>query len=832
MDKKRIYEESINQKDIVKRYQNSKWTTSMQDWKENKEYLQSKYGNYSILLYRMGEFYETYYFDAYVASKVLDITLTSKSSKDENSATMAWIPAVSLESKIKKLVENWWTVWICDQIWVAGTESFKRWITWIYTPGTYFESLEDWKNNFVMWIYQIWEEIWVSFLDMGTNTFKTLSLSYKNIDAIKNIIATHFPKEVLCNTLILNNEKVKDLFGELNIPEPILYNCGDIPYNFLTKHFKISNLEIFWIEEKTCSIISCANVLSYAKDAYQCELEYIDRITKIDLSDYLFLDEITLKNLEIYKNSYGTETNTFFSILNETVTPFWARFLRKIISQPLKKKEKIDNKLSAVEELYNNESFLYQLIEQLVKFADIERLASKMGTQRCNAQDLLNLKNSVKNISDIKKCLLQSNSNFLKIICKNLVIIPEFIDLIDKSIIENPSLKINEWWIIKKGYNQDLDLLIDLIENIDVFLNKKELELKQQTWIQSLKIGKSNMWIFIEIKRSDIDESKIPETWQRERSLKSADRYSTKELKDTFNKSLTAEFERQTLEYNIFQDIRIKGSSFIKDIQKNANYLANLDVFCNFAKISKIRNYVKPIISESNKIIIQNWRHPVIETICTFVPNNLELDSNKSIYLISWINSWWKSTYIRQNALIVLLAQIGCFVPASYAEIGLVDRIFTRVWSQDNISKKQSTFVNELSELTVILNNATENSLIILDELGSSTSFEDWYSLAQAILELFNKLCVKVLFSTHYHELTDYAETKLEKVLNKCVDVSFSDKDFEITHKIKNWKAWKSYGLEIAERLGLSKNIIDRSKQIRIWILELIDERANKIKNL
>lgn len=832
MDKKRIFEEAYKQSDIAKRFANAKWTTTMTEWKQNKDYLQQKYWNYTILLYRMGEFYETYFYDAYISSKVLDITLTSKSWKDENSATMAWIPAVSIDSKIKKYIENWWTVGVCDQVWIAGTEDFWRKITWIYTPWTYFDWINTAENNYVMGFYQIWEAIWISFLDIWTNSFKTLSIHENQVNSVKNIILSSYPKEILCNIKALDNKDFTNLISEFSLPEPILYDSGDIPYNFLLKHFWISDLTKFGIEDKTTSIISSANILSYAKEAYQCELEYIDKLNYIELKDYLFLDDITLKNLEIFKNATGWETNTLFETINETVTPFWARFLKKVLSQPLKKKDKIDNKLNAVEELFQNENLLYDIIDELVKFTDIERLSSKMWTIRCNAQDLLNLKNSIENITNIKNLLLKSKTPFLKWIWLKLLELPLFIKLINDSIKENPSMKVNEWNIIRKGYNDDLDTYIELLENNDEFLKTKELELRNQTQLQSLKISKSNMWLFIEIKRSDVDESKIPTDWQRERSLKNSDRYVTKELKDLFNKSLTAEFERQTLEYNIFQDIRLKWAEFISKIQENAILLANLDVLCNFAKIAKLRNYVKPIIINDKNIRIEEGRHPVIENICKFIPNDLVLNEKIKINLISWINSWWKSTYIRQNALIVLLAQIWSFVPASYAEIWIVDRIFTRVGSQDNISKKQSTFVNELNELWIILNNATEDSLIILDELWSSTSFEDGYSLAQSILEYFNNLNVKVLFSTHYHELTEFAEKQLPSVLNKCVDIKFDENSFEITHKIKEWKAWKSYWIEIAERLGINKTIIKRAKEIRENVIDLSKEVTRKFQNL
>jgi len=830
MEKIKILKEAYTVEDINKRFPNFKWTPMMTEWKKIRDYYINLYGENTIVLYQVGTFYETYFYDAYVFSKLLNLSYTTKSSKDEYSANLCGCPIYVWLQKANTLLEHGFNVIMVSESWVSGSENFKREVTHILTPWTNLYTPNSKENYYILSLHKNLNRIWISFLDITINDFKFIELDLKEELKIKNTIISFFPREVIWNKEAKEDKFLSKILKELFLPEILVYDCKNNYEELLTNQFKQDLTTIFSIEDSN-SIVSSANVLSYIKETQQSELEFVNKISKINLEESILLDEITIKNLEIYKNNNWNSANSLVTVLDETVTPFWARMFRKLIIKPFKNLNKIKERLNTVEELVLNFNQCNKLIEDLSKLGDIERIASRIGTSKCTPVDLIQLKESLKIIPNVKNNLEFANTWFLKQIKNNLNNLEDVISLIENTLLEDVSINAKEGKLIKKTVNERLDELITLTEEKELWMKNQEDKLIKETGIEGLKITENNLGIYIEIKRvkkkwndssnewgetteHTAESYDIPKDWEMARGLKSADRYVNEDLKKFFIKSLTATTERYQLEFDLFNQLRIDVAKYINEIQKNSKFLAHLDVFTNFAKLAKYYNFVKPIVNNTNNIIIKKGRHPVIERLTTFIDNDTFLNEN-SFHLITGVNSWWKSTFIRQNALIVLLAQIGSFVPAESAEIGIVDWIFTRVGSTDNLSKKQSTFINEMVEISYILNNATCKSLVILDEVWSSTSFQDWLSLAQSISEYFIDLKTRVLFATHYHELVDVINN-YDNAKNYFVDFEIKNWKFNISHKIISWASQRSYWVEVAELLWLKKEIIKKAKEIRL----------------
>lgn len=828
MEKIKILKEAYNTEDINKRFNNFKWTPMMLEWKKIRDYYMNLYGENTIVLYQVWTFYETYFYDAYVFSKLLNLSYTTKSSKDEFSANLCGCPIYVWLQKANTLLEHWFNVIIVSESWIAWNESFKREVTHILTPWTNLYTPNSKENYYVLALHKNLNKLGMSFLDITINDYKFIELDLKEELKIKNTILSFFPKEIIWNKEVKEDKFISKVLKELFLPEILIYDCKSNYEEILTNQLKQDLKTIFSIEDSN-ALVSSANVLKYIKETQQSELEFVNKISKINLEESILLDEITIKNLEIYKNNNWSSVNSLVNILDETVTPFWARMFRKLIIKPYKNVSKIKERLNTVEELFLNFNICNKLLEDLSKLGDIERIASRIGTSKCTPVDLIQLKESLKIIPSVKSTLEGTQTWFLKQIKNNLNNLEEVIDLIENYLLEDVSINAKEGKLIRKWVSERLDDLITLTEEKEQWMKNQEEKLIKETGIEGLKITENNLGIYIEIKRlkkknetsewGDVTEHtaesyNIPKDWEMARGLKSADRYVNEDLKKFFIKSLTATTERYRLEFDLFNQLRVEVAKYINEIQKNSKFLAHLDVFTNFAKLAKYYNYVKPTINNTNNLIIKKGRHPVIERLTWFIDNDTQLDEN-SFHLITGVNSGWKSTFIRQNALIVLLAQIGSFVPAESAEIGIVDWIFTRVGSTDNLSRKQSTFINEMVEISYILNNATYKSLVILDEVWSSTSFQDWLSLAQSISEYFIELKTRVLFATHYHELVEMINN-YDNAKNYFVDFEIKDWKFNISHKIISWASQRSYWVEVAELLWLKKEIIQKAKDIRM----------------
>ncbi|MEA4816824.1 MAG: DNA mismatch repair protein MutS [Lachnospiraceae bacterium] len=781
----------------------------------------------SILFFRLGDFYEMFYDDAIVASKELDIALTGKDCGQEERAPMCGVPFHSVDGYISKLVAKGYKVAICEQVEDPKLAKgiVKREIIRVITPGTVIDNiaLDERKNNYIMCIYANKNGYGVSACDVSTGEFETTELkSYNANSSLIDEISKFSPAELISNEEFFKNplaEEIKNRF-RINIStlDQRYFNFINVSKK-LCEHFKVHNLHGFGLKDMNFAITACGALMEYLLETQKNGLMHISRIKPYSVLDYMFIDSSSRRNLELTETMREkSKTGTLLWVIDKTITAMGARLMRKWAERPLIDCNMINKRLMSVAEL-KSEIFIREEIKEILRqMYDYERILSKIIYQTANGRDLVSLKNSIENLPLLKTTIKKCKSDYIKEIYDSFDTLEDIFNTINKGIVDEPPFTIREGGIIKLGFNSELDVLFKAKTEGKTWIEKLEEEEKEKTGIKNLKIRYNKVFgYYIEITKSNIKD--VPERYIRKQTLANCERYTTEELNSLAELILSSEEKMVSLEYDIFCEIRNQIALKVERIQLSAYLISVLDCLQSLAQVAESQNFVQPVVSDSDKIEIKDGRHPVVEKSIKgdFIPNDVSLDcEDNRLLIITGPNMAGKSTYMRQVALIVLMAQMGSFVPASYAHIGVVDRIFTRVGASDDLSSGQSTFMVEMTEVANILNNATKNSLLILDEIGRGTSTFDGLSIAWSVLEYIadEKLIgAKTLFATHYHELTEL-EGKLSGVKNYCIAIKESGEDIIFLRKIKRGGADHSYGIQVARLAGLPGKVIKRSSQI------------------
>ncbi len=783
-----------------------------------------------ILFYRLGDFYEMFFDDAITASRELELTLTGKDCGQEERAPMCGIPFHAAETYIAKLIEKGYKVAICEQLEDPKLAKgiVKRDVIRVVTPGTVMESnlLEEKKNNYIMAIYKNGIYYGVSVCDLTTGDFKTTQIKdQNNFATLMDEISRYSPAEIVVNTMMYNSveeiTKIRDRFSvyismlnEENFDTD--YEVFNVKYEVIDENEqKIENMQ-----DNLFCVAASNGLITYLKQTQKNDLDYIHKITLYSTNHYMNLDINARRNLEITEKLRDkSKKGTLLWVLDKTSTSMGGRLLRRWLNDPLIDVFKINERLESVKELKEDIILRGDVVDSLKKVYDIERLAGKISYGSANARDLISLKNSAKQLPNVKQSLCNVKSPLLKQLYEDLDTLEDIYKIIEDSIVDDPPISVKEGGIIKLGYNEEIDHLKEATTNGKSWVLDLEAKEREKTGIKGLKVGFNKVFgYFIEVTKSNL--SMVPESYIRKQTLANCERYVTEDLKKVENEILGAEEKVINLEYNAFCEIRDKIEAQINRVQKSASIIAVLDVLCSLATVAYEMNYVMPIVDNSGMIDIKDGRHPVIEKILpsgSFVENDtyLDKDSNR-LAIITGPNMAGKSTYMRQVALITLMAQIGSFVPASYARIGVVDKIYTRVGASDDLSMGQSTFMVEMMEVASILKEATSNSLVILDEIGRGTSTYDGLSIAWAVAEYISdkeKCGAKTLFATHYHELTSLEE-KLEGVKNYSIAVREKGEDIVFLRKIVSGGTDESYGVHVAKLAGVPQVVTKRANEI------------------
>lgn len=814
-----------------------------------KQYMKIK-DQYSdaLLLFRLGDFYELFFEDAITASRELEITLTGRDCGLEERAPMCGVPYHSINTYINKLITKGYKVAICEQ--VENPEDakgiVKRDVVRVITPGTLIDTelLEEKVNNYLMCIYGEKRGIGLAYVDISTGELLTTEITKKNYqEEIYGEICKVHPKEIIyyikdleLEDLIIHCQKKLDIYINK-------FEGWQFEYEYATKqlknHFNIISVEGLGFTYNHLGIYATGALIDYLNQTQKRSLNHLKKLKIYTLEDTMALDLNTRKNLELTETiREKKKKGSLLWVLDKTMTSMGGRMLRRWIEAPLLKVEEINQRLDAVEVFKEDILLRKELRECLKNIYDLERLSGKIAYGTANPRDLVALKNSLRVIPQIKKLLSLKKSKLIENIMSNINCHEEIEKLIESAILDNPPIHIKEGNIIKDGFNKDIDELRIASREGKSWISNLEAKEREKTGIKSLKIGYNKVFgYYIEVTKSNLQI--VPDNYIRKQTLANCERFITPELKEMESKVLGAQDKLMVLEYQAFIEIRNIIEDDVPQIQVTAQGIAQLDAIISLAEAAYVNTYNKPIVNTSNIIKINNGRHPVVERVLnnnTFVANNTLMDQNyHEISIITGPNMAGKSTYMRQVALIVLMAQIGSFVPADYAEIGVVDKIFTRVGASDDLSQGQSTFMVEMSELANILNNATRNSLIILDEIGRGTSTFDGLSIAWAVIEyISNSLKCKTLFSTHYHELTEL-EGIIEGVKNYRIAVKEEEDHIVFLRKVIEGSADKSYGIQVAKLAGLPKEIINRSKEILKDLedkdIALNDEKSNLSKH-
>ena len=827
---------TVKEEETPKKKKSKKLSPLMQQYKD----IKSEYQD-AILFCRVGDFYETYYEDAEIASRTLDIVLTARDKTSEwGPVPMAGVPYHAIDSYLYKMVKSGYKVAICEQMEDPKEAKglLKREVIRVITPGTITDPnvLERKANNYLVSISQRNKNYGIAHVDLSTGEFSVTELDSET--KLLSEITRLFPAECLLAEGFEETELVEMIESSIN---PVVNRLPDWRFDLdtgrdeLLNHFHILSLDGFGCENMPAAISAAGALIHYLNETQKQELQHILSINTYTISDFMILDSDTQRNLELTRSIRdGSEKGTLLSILDETLTPMGGRKLRQCILQPLLKVSHINSRLNAVEDLYNKVLLQEELREKLSKIYDMERLVTRASLGTANARDLLTLKDSIRLIPPIKETIEGCESTLMNILNEQLEPLTDLADLIEHSIQPDPPVTIREGRIIKDGYNEKLDELRSITTAGKDWIANLQQQERERTGISSLKIGYNQVFgYYIEVTKANIDN--VPEDYNRKQTLTNAERFITPDLKEQEAKILTAQESINDLEYQLFGEIRDKIASETERIQKAASIIAVLDVLAALAYVTAKYNYVKPIIEDGDEIIIKDGRHPVVERLFTregFVPNDTQLDcEDQQMHIITGPNMSGKSTVLRQVALITLMAQMGSFVPASAAKIGLVDRIFTRVGASDYLVMGQSTFLVEMNETANILNNATQKSLILLDEIGRGTSTFDGLSIAWAVAEYIldkKKIGSKTLFATHYHELIEL-ENKYKGVKNYNVAVHEDGERIVFLRKVVEGGTDESYGIHVARLAGLPQQVIQRANQI-LSILEehniSVDEKS------
>lgn len=783
-----------------------------------------------ILFFRMGDFYEMFGEDAKIASKILGIALTSRGHIKGEKIPLAGIPYHAADRYLAKLLKAGKKVVVCEQVedpkFAQGI--VKRDVVEIITPGTVTVDgvIEGASNNYLVSLTGDEEKLGFAMIDLTTGEFKVdQGEKSKIIEKIKVLN----PAEIICPETWAEEKRKELRFLNENVALTNLETWKfdyDFGQKILTEHFKVTSLEGFGFspgsvgQDLKLGISAAGAILAYLKQIKKVSLSHINKISPSIEGEQMFLDTNTIRNLELLTAmGTGERTNTLFSLLNKTKTAMGSRLLKNWIIRPLLHVDKIKERQDAIEELFKNRDLSFSLEKKINKIADLERLSGKIGYGKASPKDLIWLKDSLCIIPDLRAILGDAKSNLLNYIKENLPDTTELVNLIESSIVDDPPFILTEGGIIKPGYSLELDSLNSQIKGSKDWIAGLQEKERKRTGIPSLKVGFNKVFgYFIEVTKPHL--SKVPEDYIRKQTMVNAERFVTQELKEKEALILGAEEKIFKLEYELFLEIRSKIAEKTDQIQKTGELVAQLDVMLALKEVAEKYNYVRPQIDLSDEIIIEEGRHPVIENILepgTFVPNDTKIDSqNEQIHIITGPNMAGKSTYLRQVGLIALLAQIGSFVPAKKAKIGVVDRIFTRVGAMDYLALGQSTFLVEMNETANILNNATPKSLILLDEVGRGTSTFDGLSIAWAVTEHIHnnsRIGSKTLFATHFHELTELAKF-LPKVRNYNVAVKEWGDEVIFLRKIVPGGCDDSYGIQVARLAGIPKGVLERAKEI------------------
>ncbi len=815
----------------------AKMTPMMKQYHEIKD----KYSD-EILFFRLGDFYEMFNKDAKIAARELELTLTSRNKgKNNKEIPMAGIPCKSAKGYIEQLINKGYRVAICEQVEDPSQAGkiVKREVIRVVTPGTVLDSniLEDKNNNYLAAIIKQDDNYGFSYVDISTGEYALTEFEQELTNNTIDELSRLRPSELLIGEQIKKDQDLMDYIAvEL---DPIITEVEasfnyELAYDLLIDHFEVVSLEGFGCEDLTAATTAAGAVLDFLLETQKRSLSHLNQLQTYSTNDYMVLDSNTRRNLELVATMRDKKKKgSLLWVLDNTVTAMGGRTLRQWMEQPLLDVTAINARHDTVEEISEQLLIKEELKEYLDQIYDIERLMGKVVYGSANARDLIALKNSVTYLPDIKQLLGNFAADRLVELGENLDPLADVQQLIDQAIKEDPPTTLTEGGIIKQGYDEQLDeYLIAMSEGKDWIMQLQKDE-RDRTGIKSLKVGHNKVHgYYIEITKANLDA--VPDDYIRKQTLSNSERYITPELKDKEAMILGAEEKSQDLEYQLFIEVREKIGEETERIQKSARIIAQLDALISLADVALENDYVKPEINEQKEIEIKAGRHPVVEKMNIgepFVPNDTELDNQDNRFsIITGPNMSGKSTYMRQVALITLLAQIGSFVPATEVKLGIVDRIFTRVGASDDLTTGQSTFMVEMNEVANILNNATQDSLIILDEVGRGTSTYDGLSIAWAVIEYINQpenIGAKTLFATHYHELTELEE-KLPGVRNYNVAVKEEGDDIAFLRKIVAGGADKSYGIEVAKRAGIPDEVINRSKEILTKLeSDATEERVN-----
>lgn len=796
-------------------------TPMMQQYLETKKQYKD-----CIIFYRLGDFYEMFFEDAITASKELEITLTGKNCGLEERAPMCGVPYHAVDSYLNKLVTKGYKVAIVEQVEDPATAKgiVKREVVRIVTPGTNLNTsaLDETKNNYLMSIVCVENCFGIAIVDITTGDFFVTEV--ENNRALLDEIYKFMPSEIICNdAFLLTGIDIDDLKNRLNITLFQLeswYFDDDMCKKALTDHFKVYDLSALGIDNYDVGTNAAGALMQYLTETQKNSLSHLTQIIPYSTNKFMILDTSTRRNLELCETLREKQKRgSLLWVLDKTKTAMGARMLRSYIEQPLIDKESIIKRQKAIEELNKSLITRDELREYLSPIYDLERLISKVAYKSANPRDLIALLNSLKMLPHIKTVIQDFKSPLFKEITEELDVLDDITSLIDNSINEDTPINIKEGGIIKEGYNEEVDRLRKAKTEGKTWLAELETKEKEKTGIKGLKIKYNKVFgYYLDVTNSYKDL--VPDYYVRKQTLTNSERYTTDELKQLEDVILGAEDKLFSLEYNIFSEIRDEISSQVVRIQTTAKALAKIDVFASLAYVAEHNNYVKPNINEKGIIDIKNGRHPVVEKMMPdsmFVTNDTYLDMNNNrVSIITGPNMAGKSTYMRQTALITLMAQIGSFVPATSANIGVCDKIFTRVGASDDLASGQSTFMVEMTEVANILRNATPKSLLILDEIGRGTSTFDGLSIAWAVVEHIcdiKLLGAKTLFATHYHELTELEGT-MKGVNNYCISVKEQGDNIVFLRKIVKGGADKSYGIQVAKLAGVPDSVINRAKEL------------------
>ncbi len=796
----------------------------------------------TLIFFRMGDFYESFGEDAKIIAKELEITLTAR-GKDRSGKRMplAGIPYHSIDTYLPRLINKGYKVAICEQLEDPKQAKgvVKRGVVRVVTPGTAIDSsmFSDASNNYLMAVAgrEIGKssrnakkeiELGVSFLDISTGEFLTTQFQdSENFEKLLSELARMRPSECILPPSLYGNSDLTDRLKAQTIVQEFAPQVSEIEEaaERLKAHFKVATLEGMGCEKLDFAIYSAWAALEYTQTTQMRELSHINTLRTYSNSEFMILDSVTLRNLEIVKNVRDEgDANSLYRILDCTKTPMGSRTLKKWLLKPLLSVEKINLRLDAVEELVENPLLRYDLRSWLSEVRDIERLVGRIVYGNSNARDLISLKKSLDVLPLIRDSLMETaKSDLLKEIAVGLASFSELEDLtetIDRAIVDDPPVSVREGGMIKPGYSAELDELRDIASSSKQWIANFQQKERERSGIKSLKVGYNKVFgYYIEV--TNANSSQVPEDYIRKQTMANAERFFTPELKEKESLILTANEKAIALEYEIFTEIVHMLSAHSRELQEVAERTGLLDVLAAFAETAENNNYVRPQLTDDCRILIRDGRHPVVEKTVSsgFVPNDTEMDCKENQFLlITGPNMAGKSTYMRQTALIAIMAQAGSFVPASYASIGIIDQVFTRIGAFDDLASGQSTFMVEMVELANILNNASPRSLVLLDEIGRGTSTYDGYSIAKAVVEFLHnrgKVGMRALFATHYHQLTSL-EKKLKRVKNYHIAVKEEGHELVFLRKIVPGATDKSYGIHVARLAGVPEKVIERANEI------------------